>query len=249
MTLASRANMEAMAGSRSTPASTDREPEFDAIADELYALPPGDFAAARDEYVRKARAEGRQALARELAQLRRPTLSAWLINLLWRDQRDVMEQLFELADALRRAQAQAAGGELRTLTDQRRELEAALLRRASELADEHGVKLTDTVAREAQEVRRRVERYRGNRASAVVRGRTAIVVDDGLATGLSDLAAVRAMRAAGASSVCESRSCRRGAHGPAGQAGVVRGLWCAAGGAGGRGSTSSSKEGGRTEGG
>src|SRR5207302_3534892 len=143
--------MEAMPDSRSTPASTDREPDFDAIADELYALPPGDFAAARDEYVRKARAEGRQALARELAQLRRPTLSAWLINLLWRDQRDVMEQLFELADALRRAQAQAAGGELRTLTAQRRELEAALLRRASELADEHGVKLTDTVAREAQE--------------------------------------------------------------------------------------------------
>ncbi len=143
--------MVAMPDSRSTPASTEREPDFDAIADELYALPPGDFAAARDEYVRKARAEGRQTLARELAQLRRPTLSAWIINLLWRDQRDVMEQLFELSDELRRAQAQAAGPELRTLAGQRRQLESALLRRASELAEEHGVKVTDTVAREAQE--------------------------------------------------------------------------------------------------
>jgi hypothetical protein len=143
--------MKPMAGSRSTPASTDREPDFDAVADELYALPPADFAAARDDYVRKARADGRQALARELAQLRRPTLSAWLINLLWRDQREVIEQLFELADELRRAQAQAAGPELRTLTAQRRELEAALLRRANELAEQRGVKVTDTVAREAQE--------------------------------------------------------------------------------------------------
>lgn len=146
-----RDNMGAMARSRSTPTSTERDPEFDAIADELYALPPADFAAARDEDVRKARSEGRQALAHELGQLRRPTLSAWLINLLWRDQRDVMEQLFQLADALRQAQAQAAGAELRSLTTQRRELETALLRRATELAEERGVKVTDTVAREAQE--------------------------------------------------------------------------------------------------
>jgi predicted nucleic acid-binding protein len=143
--------MDAMPSSRSTPATTDREPDFDVIADELYALAPADFAAARDTYVRTARADGRQSLARELAQLRRPTLSAWLINLLWRDQREVVQQLFELANELRRAQAQAAGAALRTLTAQRRQLEVALLRRANELADQHGVNLTDAVAREAQE--------------------------------------------------------------------------------------------------
>jgi hypothetical protein len=137
--------------SRSTAAAADLDPEFDALADELYALRPDAFAAARDEHVRKARAEGRQALARELGRLRKPTQSAWLINLLWRDQREVMEQLFELALDLSRAQAEAAGPELRALTTQRRELEAALLRRANALAEQAGVRINESVAREAQE--------------------------------------------------------------------------------------------------
>jgi putative phosphoribosyl transferase len=54
-----------------------------------------------------------------------------------------------------------------------------------------------TVAREVRELRRRVERYRDGRAPIDVRGRTVIVVDDGLATGLTVLAAVRALRARG----------------------------------------------------
>jgi putative phosphoribosyl transferase len=52
-----------------------------------------------------------------------------------------------------------------------------------------------TMAREREELRRRVERYRVGRARVALRGRTTIVVDDGLATGLSALAAVRALRA------------------------------------------------------
>ena len=54
--------------------------------------------------------------------------------------------------------------------------------------------LDETVARESRELRRRVARYRGGRSPIDVRGRTVIVVDDGLATGLTDLAAVRALR-------------------------------------------------------
>jgi putative phosphoribosyl transferase len=55
--------------------------------------------------------------------------------------------------------------------------------------------LETTVAREVRELGRRVTRYRGDRAAIDVRGRTVIVVDDGLATGLTVLAAVRALRA------------------------------------------------------
>jgi hypothetical protein len=137
--------------SRSNATSAASDPELDEIAGELYALRPDDFAAARDEQVRKARAEGKQPLARELAKLRRPTQSAWLINLLWRDQRDVMEQLFQLADELGRAQAQASGRELQSLTAQRRELEGALLRRARALAEQAGVSVSAPMEREAQE--------------------------------------------------------------------------------------------------
>ena len=61
--------------------------------------------------------------------------------------------------------------------------------------------LEATLARESEELRRRVERYRDGRPEIPVRGRTVIVVDDGLATGLTDLAAVRALRKRGARSI------------------------------------------------
>jgi DNA repair exonuclease SbcCD ATPase subunit len=74
-----------------------------------------------------------------------------LINLLWRDQREVMEQLFELSGELLDAQAQASGDALRSLMAQRRELEAALLRRAQALAKQAGMTVSDAMLREAQE--------------------------------------------------------------------------------------------------
>lgn len=57
------------------------------------------------------------------------------------------------------------------------------------------------VEREGRRIRRAVDLFRGGRAPADVRGRTVIVVDDGVATGLTDLAAVRALRARGAARI------------------------------------------------
>jgi hypothetical protein len=132
-------------------AEADSQHELDVIADELYTLRPEDFAGARDARTKEARAAGNAALARELAKLRKPTLSAWLINLLWRDQHDVMEQLFELSQELSRAQAEASGPALRELTAQRRHIESALMQRAAALAKQAGANVTDSIIREAQE--------------------------------------------------------------------------------------------------
>ena len=49
-------------------------------------------------------------------------------------------------------------------------------------------------AREAQELARREHLYRGTRPAPAVRGRTVLVVDDGLATGATMRAAVAALR-------------------------------------------------------
>lgn len=125
--------------------------ELQHVADQLYALKPEEFSAARDAAVRQARADKKTTLARELGKLRKPTQSAWLVNLLWRDQPDVMEQLFELARELGRAQADAAGPVLRELTAQRRQLESALARQAAGLAQTAGVHVSDAVMRETQE--------------------------------------------------------------------------------------------------
>lgn len=53
-------------------------------------------------------------------------------------------------------------------------------------------------AREHAEALRRIAEYRGGRAEPDIGGRTAIVVDDGIATGLTALSALRWLRSRGA---------------------------------------------------
>lgn len=63
------------------------------------------------------------------------------------------------------------------------------------------VELQALIARVASELSERTRRYRGSRAPAELTGRTAILVDDGLATGRSARAALRSLRARGAARV------------------------------------------------
>ena len=58
--------------------------------------------------------------------------------------------------------------------------------------------LDRVLERERGELLRQIERFRDRRPPQDVRGRTVVIVDDGLATGLTDLVAVRALRGRGA---------------------------------------------------
>jgi len=62
------------------------------------------------------------------------------------------------------------------------------------LLEIEGGELTHIVERESTELRRRVEAYRGDREPVSSRGRTVVVVDDGVATGATDTAALRQIR-------------------------------------------------------
>jgi putative phosphoribosyl transferase len=64
-----------------------------------------------------------------------------------------------------------------------------------------GAELQTLIARADRELRENTRRYRGERAPVELTARTVIVVDDGLATGSSALAAVRSLRKRGAERV------------------------------------------------
>ena len=107
-------------------------------AEELYALPPGDFTAARDERVAQARTSGNRDLARAIGALRRPAVSAWLVNQLVREAGDQVGELLTLGESLRQAQQDLAGEQVRELSVQRRRLVTTLVAEAKRLAERDG---------------------------------------------------------------------------------------------------------------
>ncbi|MEE4592588.1 hypothetical protein V2J94_11940 [Streptomyces sp. DSM 41524] len=130
--------------------------DLDAVADELYALPPADFTAARDERAKDARTAGDRELAERIRRLRRPTKAAWASNLLVRRQPDEAEQVLRLGEALRQAHQDLDGGQLRKLSTQQRQLIAALARQARELTAQAGQPIGEGAQREVEETLRAV---------------------------------------------------------------------------------------------
>jgi hypothetical protein len=104
-------------------------------ADRLYTVAPRHFVAERDAAVAAARAAGDTGTATALARLRRPTVGAWLVNLLALRRPELVSGLAELASALQVAQRELDGEQLRELGHQRRATVAALVAAARSLAE------------------------------------------------------------------------------------------------------------------
>ena len=122
--------------------------DLDTAADELYAVTPDDFTERRQQLVAEARKEGNREVATQIGKFRRPTRSAWLINLLSRDGADNIDALFELGVALQQAQQRMAGDELRQLSAERRKTVDAMARRAVELGRQQGYDAPDGALQE-----------------------------------------------------------------------------------------------------
>lgn len=120
---------------------------------ELYSLTPSEFTARRTELAAEARSDGQADLAREIGQLRRPTVSAWLVNQLARGAGGGQEvdELEALGSELREAQAQLDGARMKELTRRRQHLVAALVKQAGTVAAQDGQKVSTAVQRELEE--------------------------------------------------------------------------------------------------
>lgn len=98
--------------------------------DDLYALPPSEFVAARDALVKILRAQGDKEQAAAVKALRRPSAGAAALNVAARRRPDLVDGALAAAAALREATESAVGGsaaDLRTATADERAATKALL--------------------------------------------------------------------------------------------------------------------------
>jgi hypothetical protein len=124
--------------------------DLDAVADELYAVPPSAFIQRRDEFVAHAKRAGEKSAAAAINKLRKPTLGAWLANLLVHKHKEQIDELLQLGESLRSAQLNLAGTELRRLVQQRREIIGSLVSEARGLARQAGQPVGDDAGRELE---------------------------------------------------------------------------------------------------
>lgn len=116
------------------------------IAEELYALSPGEFTGTRNQWAKQAKADGDKELAGRVNELRKPSMAAWVVNMLVRHRAEEMTQVLDVGASLRQAQENLDGDALRELTRQRRQLTTAVTHQGRLLAGELGQKVTQAVA-------------------------------------------------------------------------------------------------------
>jgi len=109
------------------PAETELEREID----RLYALPLGEFTAARDEGAKQLRADGQRDLADQVKHVRKPTAAVWIVNRLAHEREVDVQRLLKAGEALTKSQVEAASGNAAdSFTEARREEQRALERLA-----------------------------------------------------------------------------------------------------------------------
>ena len=112
--------------------------DLESATDELYGVVPGEFTAVRNAKVAEARTAGLADVAVSLKKLRKPSVGAWLANLLVRERPNDMETLMELGDSLRVPREKRGGDEIRRVSRKKVDSISALIRHAKSRASQMG---------------------------------------------------------------------------------------------------------------
>jgi hypothetical protein len=116
--------------------------KLDAEIGGLYALPLGEFTPARNALAARLKKEGDKEAAERVKGLAKPSVSAWAVNVLFRDERERMDALLAAGERARHALGEAlthgAAETLRGALHDERELRDELRRRAVDLLTEDG---------------------------------------------------------------------------------------------------------------
>ncbi|MFB6720244.1 hypothetical protein ACFCV3_08805 [Kribbella sp. NPDC056345] len=125
--------------------------DFEEAADRLYAIPAADFIATRNELAKQLKADGDQLGSTRLKALRKPTVAAWVANLVAHNAPDDLDDLIALGDEFREATADMDGDRLRELTPRRHQLLDKLVTEAGRLAKAADQKVSADVTQKLRE--------------------------------------------------------------------------------------------------
>ena len=121
----------------------DEDAGLDMAADELYSVLPAEFIAARDARAKEVRSSGDEPLYRQIKKLRRPSVAAWLVNVLARSD-EGFEEFSDLSRRLRDAQTHLDAPTMKELGQERTRVVAELVERAVALAKNADPEYRDT---------------------------------------------------------------------------------------------------------
>ena len=126
-----------------------RTKDLATIEDELYGLPLKEFTAARDTLASDARQAGDRDLASSVRRLRKPSVAAWLTNMLVRYHGREIERLIGLGESLRSSRSMK-GDSIREASKQKTDLVGGLLRHAKAIADKANQPASEAVLRDLE---------------------------------------------------------------------------------------------------
>lgn len=122
---------------------TERKACIETDLDQVFAAEPSQFVAVRDALVRRLRNGGDREAAAAVAKLRKPTAVAWALNQLSRREGGQVEALLRQDERLGELmQSGQRGAELRSATEERRDIVRGLARVASAILAGAGHKPT-----------------------------------------------------------------------------------------------------------
>jgi hypothetical protein len=117
---------------------------------DLYRVAPVEFTAARNAMAAEARQSGHSELASSLKKLRKPSVGAWLANLLALEQPRDVERLVALGTELRAPKRKIEGQQIRRVSKEKTDMVSKLVRDAQAKASEAGQRVSAAATQELE---------------------------------------------------------------------------------------------------
>ncbi len=124
--------------------------ELQGATQDLYRIAPAEFTAARDAVASEARRMGDSELASSLKKLRKPSVGAWLANLLVLEQPGDVERLVDLGTELRAPNRNLDGDQIRRVSKAKGEAITKLVRDARSKASRAGRSVSAAASEELE---------------------------------------------------------------------------------------------------